>query len=322
MSSRPESQRTQALFMLLLANVFWGLSFPLIKAVQLAQASLLPQSSSAFVTAYALAPRFVLALGILLIGYRRVLRELRMKEAKQGLAIGLFSALGMLFQIDGMQFTSASTSAFLTQLYAIVIPIYLALRARKAPPWTVWVSSALVLAGVAILGRFDWRELHLGRGEVETLIGSMFFMGQILWLDRPEFSSNHVGRVTVIMFCCEAAAFLILTLATMPSPAALLVPWHSPAWVGFTLVLTVFCTVGAFLLMNTWQPKISATEAGLMYCAEPVFCSLMALFLPAWFSTWAGIDYANEQATRNLILGGGLITGANILIQLKPPPKS
>jgi hypothetical protein len=48
----------------------------------------------------------------------------------------------------------------------------------------------------------------------------------------------------------------------------------------------------------------------------------MALFLPALFSGWTGLDYPNELLTWHLLLGGGLITLANILIQLKPPVKA
>ena len=51
-------------------------------------------------------------------------------------------------------------------------------------------------------------------------------------------------------------------------------------------------------------------------CFEPIFASVFALFLPAWFSGWATIDYANEKLTANLLVGGGLITMANVLIQL------
>jgi hypothetical protein len=71
--------------------------------------------------------------------------------------------------------------------------------------------------------------------------------------------------------------------------------------------------------MNRWQPKITATEAGLIYCVEPLFASVMALFLPALFSRWAGFDYRNEALTWHLLAGGGLITLANVLIQLNPP---
>jgi hypothetical protein len=70
--------------------------------------------------------------------------------------------------------------------------------------------------------------------------------------------------------------------------------------------------------MNKWQPFISTTEAGLLYCSEPVFTSLLALFVPAWFSQWGGLNYPNELASFNLLLGGGLITLANVLIQLQP----
>jgi hypothetical protein len=115
--------------------------------------------------------------------------------------------------------------------------------------------------------------------------------------------------------------FAGLAVGAAPNVAALVVPWTSPAWLVFTGMLTLLCTLGSFGLMNAWQPKITATEAGLIYCVEPVFGALMALFLPAIFSTWAAIHYPNEIATWTLLMGGGLITAANVLIQLKPPAK-
>ncbi|HEX2861012.1 MAG TPA: hypothetical protein VHN79_05210, partial [Lacunisphaera sp.] len=69
------------------------------------------------------------------------------------------------------------------------------------------------------------------------------------------------------------------------------------------------------------QPKITATEAGLIYCFEPVFAAGMALFLPALMARWAGFDYANEILTWQLLAGGGLITAANLLLQFKTASK-
>lgn len=305
--------------MLLLANLFWGVSFPVIKSLGLLHAQLIPDSGSWFSTIYSIAPRFLLALLLLLIWQGRGFWRVRWLEVKQGVAIGLFAAGGMLFQVDGLQFTAASTSAFLTQFYAIMIPIYLAVRTRRPPPVVVWISCAAVLAGVAILGQFDWRQLSLGRGEWETLLSSVFFMGQILWLEKPEFATNRVPKLTFVMFATEAAVFWMLAVLMAPDAATLLTPWTSPGWLGLTATLTVFCTLGAFLLMNTWQPKITATEAGLIYCFEPIFGTALALFLPGLISAWIGIHYPNEVATSALLIGGGLITVANILIQLSPP---
>jgi drug/metabolite transporter (DMT)-like permease len=320
--SSARATHTQALLGLVLANLFWGLSFPLVKAMAFTHRQLLPASGNWFITAMTIAPRFLLASAVLLVLARRqAVGKFTTLELRQGVRLGLFVALGMLFQIDGLQFTSASVSAFLTQFYALMIPLVVAVRLRRAPAPVVWVCCVLVLAGVAILGRFDFRTLHFGRGELETLVASLFFMWQIFVLDNRRYAGNRVLPVTLTMFATEAAFFTVMALATAPHAADFLVPWRSTVWLGFTVLLTVFCTLGSFTLMNKWQPKITATEAGLIYCLEPVFASIMALFLPAMFSHVGGFDYANETVTWHLLVGGGLITLANGLLQLRPPPR-
>lgn len=320
--STPPSVHRQALVGLLLANLLWGLSFPVIKAMAHTQTQLLPASSSWFITAMSVAPRFLLAAVVLLAVVPRELARLTRGELRQGLQLGIANGLGMLLQVDGLQFTSASVSAFLTQFYAIMIPVVIALRWRRTPPPVVWACVALVLAGVAILGRFDFRTLSLGRGEIETLASSVFFMGQIFVLGDPRHAANRPLPVSLVMFATVGGLFALLALGTAPAAADCLVPWTSGPWLAFTAMLTVFCTLGAFLLMIRWQPSISTTEAGLIYCFEPVFASVMALYLPAIFSRWVGFDYPNETITWQLLAGGGLITLANVLLQARPPAKS
>ncbi len=321
MTSPRSAEHTRALGMLLLANFFWGISFPLIKAIVLLHERLVPAAGTWFSAIYTVAPRFVLATAILILWQPRGFWRVTPGELKQGIVIGLFAAAGMLLQNDALQFTAASTSAFLTQFYAILIPVWVALRSRRNPGPLIWTCCALVLGGVAILGNFDFRTLTFGRGEWETLLSSLFFMGQILWLEKKEFAANRAAKLTLVMFATEALVFSVLAVVVAPDLATLAVPWGNGAWVGFTLVLTLLCTVGSFSLMNAWQPKITATEAGLIYCVEPIFGSLMACFLPALFSAWAAIHYPNETATWTLLAGGGLITLANILLQVRPPAK-
>jgi len=313
-------QHRQAVGMLLLATLLWGVSFPVVKSLALLHEQLVPEAGGWFSVLYAVAPRFLLATVVLLLWQRRAALTITRAEWYQGVGIGLFGCTGLLLQVDGLHYTAASTSAFLTQFYVILLPVWLAVRQRANPGARVWLSAALVLAGVAILGRFNWHELSLGRGEAETLLGSVFFMGQILWLQRRSFAGNRAGQITLVMFATHAVILSALALVAAPDLATLTRPWASPSWLGLTLILTIFCTLGSFSIMNAWQRKIPTTEAGLIYCVEPIFSSLMALFLPAIFSIWAGIAYANETLTWTLLVGGGLITFANILIQLRPPP--
>jgi drug/metabolite transporter (DMT)-like permease len=304
--------------MLLLGNLLWGVSFPLIKALVQLQERLVPGGSTWFITASTLLPRFTIGAIVLGLVCFKAMRTLTRSELRQGLGLGVFVTGGMIFQNDGLQFTSASTSAFLTQFYAIMIPAWLALRARRSPSWLVWLCGALALAGMAVLARLDWRDLRLGRGEIETLISSVFYMIQILWLGRPEFAGNRALPVTTLMFGVLAVASGVMSAALAPAGANMLALWTDGTWLLFTLILTTVCTLFAFTIMNKWQPFITTTEAGLLYCSEPVFTALLALVLPGLFSLWGGLSYANETLTLNLLLGGGLITAANVLIQLKP----
>lgn len=316
------SLHRRAITGLVIVNLFWGLSFPLIKAMGQVQLQVVPASGSWFITALTVASRFLLAAAVMLPLARTQLVTLRAGELRQGVWLGLALGAGLLLQVDGLQYTSASTSAFLTQFYAIMIPVVVAVRTRRAPSPLVWACVALVLAGVAILGRFDLRALHIGRGEFETLLASVFFMVQIFVLEDRRYAGNRTLAVTAVMFATVALVFCALAAVIAPAPSDCLRPWGSPVWVGFLVLLTLFSTLGSFTLMNRWQPHITATEAGLIYCLEPVFASAMALFLPAFFSRWAGADYANETLTWQLLVGGGLITLANVLLQRRPPEKA
>ena len=312
----PDTKRFKAIQMLVLANAFWGLSFPTTKALAMTQQSLLPAANSWFIASLCVVYRFAAAALILSVLSARGLRQTTRLEVEQGLGLGLFTGVGILLQVDGMAYTAASMSAFLTQCYCLLIPLWVAWRQRRPPPARVIVSCAMVVAGVAVLAKVDWRHLRLGRGELETVAASVVFTGQILWLERPRYAANNVKRFSLVMFAVMALVCLPVAMVTTREAGDWVRAYHSASTIGFLGILVFFCTFGGYLLMNRWQRHVSATQAGLIYCIEPVFASLFALFLPAWFSAWATAPYANEKLTANLLVGGGLITTANVWIQL------
>ncbi len=312
-------RRGLAIAMLLLSCGAWGLSFPGGKVFFAALEQALPGRSSWLFSALTIGGRFAFGALILWLLHPRAPWEMTVSEMRQGIGLGIAGGLGMLVQMDGLNHTAASTSAFLTQFSAVLVPLYVTIRNRRLPPPLTLLCVAMVMAGVAVLGRFDWRALRLGRGELETLISTVFFSAQILWLEQPIFRGNHTGRVSLAMFA---------TIAVVNAPVFL---WHAhsaadaralvvsgPVFGLFT-GLTFFCSLVAFLMMNHWQPHVDATTAGIIYCAEPLFATFFALFLVEPLSAAIGLSArANESITPHLLIGGTLITLANLLIAWNP----
>lgn len=304
-----------AVLALVLTCAFWGVSFPVLKALHLEQAARLPDESSWFLAAWIQLTRFGLGALLLLPMMLRIPRPTRL-EVRQGLELAAWGGVGMAIQTDGLAYTEASTSAFLTQAYCVLLPLWAAFRLRELPAWRVIGATLLVLVGVAVLSGVTPANFALGRGELETLLSAVFFTGQILTLEKPRYAANRGRAVTFVMCLGIAALALPAAWVTATSPRSLVTAAASWSAMAMVATLAVVCTVGAFTLMNTWQRHVPATEAGLIYTSEPVFAALYALFLPGWLAACAGIVYADERATLPLLVGGGLIVAANVWMQL------
>jgi drug/metabolite transporter (DMT)-like permease len=309
------SPRRKALQMLLLCTAFWALSFPLMKALAMLQQGILPAAGSWFFTSCCVMLRFSLAGILLLFTVFPELKTITRRELEQGLGLAFAASAGVGFQMDGLNYVSTSVSAFLTQLYCVLIPLWVALSARRFPALRIFICSALVLTGMAVLVKLNPAAIRLGRGELETLAGSVMFTGQILYLECPRFAGNRPRLFTTVMLLGMGLFAVPWVVVTAPHLKDCLVIYQSAPAIGLLTVLVLVCSLVPFLMMNRWQREVTATEAGLVYCAEPVVVSILALFLPAWLSRAAQVNYANEPVTVRLLVGGGLITAANILLQ-------
>ncbi len=310
----------RASLVLVFACACWAFSFPIMKALGQVGMDRQPSASSLFLSFLCVAIRFTaagLVLGLSCLRARPLLTRL---ECEQGVGIGVMGGIGLVLQMDGMSYTLASTSAFLTQAYCVVIPLWLAIVHRTFPVPRVVGACVLTLAGAAVLAGLGTEGFEFGRGEWETLAGSLSFTGQILWLERPRYRGNRARHSTVLMFLVMAATAWPFALMLAPGPGGLMTPYASPQAVGLLAVLVGLCTLVTFPLAVHWQPKVSATQAGLLYCTEPIFTSVVALFVPGWISAAAGLGYPNETLSINLVAGGLLILVANGWLVLRPPP--
>lgn len=308
--------------MLALSCAAWGLSFPGGKVFMAALEHELPGRSTWLFSALTIGGRFAFGALILWLLHPRALWKTTASEWRQAIGLGLLGGCGMLMQTDGLNHTEASTSAFLTQFSAVLIPLFLALRDRQLPSPLTMFCVVLVMIGVAVLGRFDWHALRLGRGELETLVSTAFFSAQILWLGRPDFRGNHTGRVTLAMFAVIATVNVPVFVLNAHAASDAFALFASGTIFALLAGLTLFCSLVAFLMMNRWQPHVDATTAGIIYCAEPLYATVFALFLPGILATALGLGGGgNESMTPHLVIGGTLITVANLLIAWNPGGK-
>ena len=321
MSQGQKPSSVKATVFLAVATLFWAASFPVMRALGLHQATLAPGVNTMFLSAVSICARFGVAALVLILWRGRDSFRCTAAEWRQAAGLGVFGGLGIVLQMDGVIHIDASVSAFLTQCYCVWVPLVVAIRRRAWPSRALVVGCVMVLAGVGILADLDPRNLHLGRGETETILASMLFTGQILLLERPEFASNRAIPVTLIMFLLTALLILPVAVVTGDGWSQWKAVYSTPAAIGLTLFLGTVCSVVPYTLMNVWQQRVPATQASLIYGFEPLGASIFALFVPALLSRLVAVNYPNETIGSHLLLGGALLLAANLLVLWKSSKK-
>lgn len=293
-----------------------------MKALGVEQSLLAPGTGTFPSSLAALTVRFGMAALVLALAMRILPWRLNREEWKHGAALTGFTAVSMFLQVDGLNYTLASTAGFLIALYCVLIPLIAwAARWRRMTP-ILAACCLLVLAGMACLTGFDPRHMSLGRGEWENIAAACLFAGQIIWVDRVPRDRADPIKVTFALLSLTGLACLAALLLLPTGPATLFAVHASPRALALTAALAVLGTALPFALMNRWQAKVGSVTAGFIYCTEPLTTALGAFWLPELLVRYPSL-YPNESATPRLLLGGALILGANLLLALdkggKPP---
>jgi drug/metabolite transporter (DMT)-like permease len=298
----------RATAMLVVVTLLWGLSFPWMKNLQQASRDCPGGPLLASLTLIAL--RMPLAALFLALGRPRLFTAPARREHAAGALLGGTFFVGFTLQVWGLTWTTPALSAFFTSLCSAWAPLLAwACLGVAVGRWNL-LGLGLALGGTAVLG-LEWDSSRvLGGGEALTLLASLVFALQILLLDR-------LGRA--VEPAHVTAGFLTVTSALAWPGAALVAaggpglgPWaewatalvREPAVLRDLACLALLSTALAFHGMNTYQPRVPASRAALIYLLEPVFA--------AAFSVWLGHD----RVTGPLLLGGGLILAGNLLAEL------
>ena len=324
-------------------NALWGLSFPIMKSLNLQmeqffglENDLVPSTVSIAFSSGMIGLRFLMSLVVLCLFCPSLVRSASQTEWLAGIMVGLFFYVGLVLQVIGLATIPASRSGFLTSLTAVFTPVFSALLFRKSVSYNVVLGVAIALMGVALLTGLvviDAAGIAVAPnaiakwtvGDSLTTFGAVLFTVQILLIDHYGKRLNTTA-ITPGMFLAVALA-AVLTFTALHSVALTSMPVHaaqawqtwsklflSPLFLGIVLFLAVVCSVLAFLGMNTYQPRITAVQASIIYSSEPVFASIWALFLPGLLGTFENtIGYPNEIISVPLFVGGSFVLLANVV---------
>jgi len=294
---------------LLLTTLIWGGSFVVMKAtIQIGLGV-----GSMLTLRFALA---ALAMGVVLLVFKIPFSR---RALLDGLWVGLAAATVYWLNADGLRFTTATKSGFITGLYVIFTPLVGILFKDRI------TASHGLGAVIAVLGLFllvhqpgipfgGWN-----RGDSETLGCAVASGVHIALIGR--FSRRTNGSILAFM---QIVVVMVISLVlTGLLPASLTADGtqlggfqgtmtflRSPGvWISL-VYQGVLATSLAFFLMCTCQAYLSATGAAIIYCLEAVFTALLAA---------SGlVPGVKDMLSPLQICGGVLILAAMFMVELGP----
>jgi drug/metabolite transporter (DMT)-like permease len=255
-------------FILIIINLLWASTFIFGKILL-----------ETFSVSFLISVRFLVAGIIFAIIFRKKI-HLSKRVVKNGTIIGAANGLAMLFQVIGLQYTTASNSGFITATYILFLPfIELALWKKKITS-KVMLSVLIAFAGVFLLSVTDINSLSFNKGDLYTLGCGFTFAFQIFFISHYTRQENIFSLVFVqfIVSGIMGLAYMVYEisqLGIMPNFDAL----SDPRMASYLFFLAVFATFVPFSLQFYVQKKIGPTIAAVGYLLEPVFTVILAVII-------------------------------------------
>lgn len=265
-------------------TLIWGSTFVLVRAALKDITPLL-----------FLAIRFTIAALALLLLFRR---RASYRPTVGGLAAGVCLFAGYLFQTVGLQFTTASKSAFITGLAIPLVPLLALLVYLSRPHWFEMAGVVCATTGMGLM-TLQGDSLRIGRGDLLTFFCAVAFALHIIVL------GHYSGRISyeslAWMQVAAAAALSSLTFWWAETPVLRL----SPVVLVALGVTGLLATALAFTVQAWAQQHTTPTRTALLYSLEPVV---------AWVTSFL---FTGETLPRRGALGAGLILIGVLLVELK-----
>jgi drug/metabolite transporter (DMT)-like permease len=279
---RSLNKQTSAIIELTIAGALWGFGF--VAAIW-ALRGMGPLSITGW--RFAIAAVFGLGISVLIPSLRSTLKI--WSQWKLAFFPGLMLSATLCLQTWGLQYTTATKSAFITTLYVLMVPLLERFLLKRRLPRFHLVYVAIALIGVALICDLQaiWLEApnldhldaatlaknRLNIGDLVTFLCAMTATLHILWfgvIARKIGSSFTFNNIQSVWAGLLPLAFSFV-LETPPRPS-----FGDFSMVGL-LMLAFGSTLIAFAFQVRAQKHISPSLVSLLFLLESPFSALFAI---------------------------------------------
>lgn len=272
------------------ATLIWGFAFVVVK-----------NSLDLIGPIYLIALRFSVAA---IVSFVLFFKRINFKDKKTFFHcayLGALLFLGYAFQTIGCEYTTAGKNAFLTSAYVLIVPFFSWIISKNKPDLKCIITAILGLIGVGLICLDG--ESGMNIGDILTLVCALFYAVHIVFLEKHNKTRDPLVMTTLQMISVSILAWLTAPLYDGTLEKSILI---NPDVVISILYLGVLSTMVAYILQNSCQKILSASNASLVMSLESVFGAVFAaIFLP------------NETFTLKMIIGAVILMTAIVFSQIK-----
>lgn len=291
----------QAVIELTFAGVIWGASFTLVRW------ALVDFSATTLIFW-----RFIVAffLGEALHYFtNKTLFKASWGDARLAMLAGLFLGLSLLFQTYGLNYTSATNSAFITSLYVVLIPIVSALFFKQKIKIHHILLSLLAFSGMGFL--LNLENIHIQFGELLTLVAALTSTFHIIFVGRVANHCKSAFRFNTYQSLWSWITVLPFLIIDVRANKLSLWPEkvHMLSVISM-IALALLVSILAFYLQVRAQKTLSTSTSSMLCLLEGPFAFLFAS------------QFLNESLTQTQFFGAILIlTSCGLSVFFDKPQK-
>ncbi len=212
--------------------------------------------------------RFLVAACGMGLFYFRQIPQITKREWKTGGVLGAMLAAMFLLLTMGLQYTTPSVNAFLSNIPAVIVPFLCWGIFRKRPDRNCFIAAGMTGVGVAMLSLTA--DFRIDLGAALSLGAAVAFSLQMAFLGNltEDCDAIHIALAENIAVLAIAAAVVLLAGKAIP-------PLTLPA-AGNFIFLGAFCTALYFILQSVGQRITPPSKAAVIITSESIFAAIIS----------------------------------------------